>query len=103
MHCRVATLRFSELIRPHSSIWARRLYNVPLLSHSLYFYSGNPLRGTGNIEAEALNGDVVKLGRSLGVKTPYNETLWRVAEEMARKREKPGKYTVEDLMRMVND
>ena len=59
------------------------------------------VRGTGNIEAEALNGDVVKLGRSLGINTPYNETLWRVAEEMAEKGEKPGKYTVEDLMKKV--
>jgi 2-dehydropantoate 2-reductase len=49
------------------------------------------VRGTGNIEAEALNGDVVKLGRSLGVETPYNEVLWRVAEEMAAKGDQPGR------------
>jgi 2-dehydropantoate 2-reductase len=59
-------------------------------------------RETGNIEAEALNGDIVKLGRSLGVETPYNETLWRVAEDMAGKGEKPGRYTAEDLTKIVN-
>jgi 2-dehydropantoate 2-reductase len=59
------------------------------------------MRGTGNIETEQLNGDVVKLGRLLGITTPYNELLWRVAEEMATKGDKPGKYTAEDLMRMV--
>jgi len=59
-------------------------------------------RGTGNIEAEALNGDVVKLGRSLGVETPYNEVLWRVAEEMAANGDKPGRYSAEDLLRMVH-
>ena len=59
------------------------------------------VRGTGNIEAEQLNGDVVKLGCLLGIRTPYNELLWRVAEEMAEKGEKPGKYTAEDLMKMV--
>ncbi len=59
-------------------------------------------RGTGNIETEALNGDIVKLGRSLRVETPYNETLWRVAEDMAVKGEKPGRYTAEDLTKMVN-
>jgi len=58
-------------------------------------------RGTGNIEAEQLNGDVVKLGRLLGIKTPYNELLWKVAEDMAGKNEKPGRYTAEDLMKMV--
>lgn len=60
-------------------------------------------RKTGNIEAEALNGDIVKLGRSLGVETLYNETLWKVAEDMACKGEKPGRYTTEDLIKMVND
>jgi 2-dehydropantoate 2-reductase len=60
------------------------------------------VRGTGNIEAEALNGDVVKLGRSLGVETPYNGVLWRVAEDMAAKGEQPGRYSAEDLLRMVH-
>ncbi|MCX6648431.1 MAG: ketopantoate reductase family protein [Candidatus Bathyarchaeota archaeon] len=59
-------------------------------------------RGTGNIEAEAINGDIVKLGRALGIPTPYNETLWRVAEDMARKGEKPGRYTIEELKKMTN-
>jgi 2-dehydropantoate 2-reductase len=59
------------------------------------------VRGTGNIEAEALNGDVARLGRSLGVETPYNEVLWRVAEDVAAKNEHPGRYSVEDLLRMV--
>jgi 2-dehydropantoate 2-reductase len=59
------------------------------------------LRGTGNIEAEELNGDVVKLGRLLNLPAPYNEVLWRVAVEMAKKKEKPGKYTVQQLEEMV--
>ncbi len=59
-------------------------------------------KGTGNIEAEALNGDIVKLGRSLGVETPYNETLWKVAENMAAKGEKPGRYNAEELTQMVD-
>ena len=59
------------------------------------------MRVTGNIEAEQLNGDVVTLGRLLGIKTPYNGVLWRVAEEMANKGEPPGKYTAEDLEKMA--
>ncbi len=58
-------------------------------------------RRTSNIEAEQLNGDVVTLGRMLGIETPYNELLWRIADEMAIHREKPGKYTAEELMDMV--
>ncbi len=58
-------------------------------------------RATGNIESEQLNGDVVKLGRLLRIRTPYNEVLWRAAEDMAKKGEKPGKYTAEDLVKMV--
>ncbi len=58
-------------------------------------------RGTGNIEAECLNGDVAQLGRMLGIATPYNRLLWQLAEDMAQNGEKPGKYSAEELMRMV--
>jgi 2-dehydropantoate 2-reductase len=58
-------------------------------------------RGTGNIEAEALNGDIVKLGKSLGIKTPFNYVLLSVAEDMATKGEKPGRYTEADLLSMA--
>ena len=58
-------------------------------------------RRTSNVETEQLNGDVVTLGRMLGIETPYNELLWRIADEMALHREKPGKYTAEELMDMV--
>jgi 2-dehydropantoate 2-reductase len=54
-------------------------------------------RDTGNIESEQLNGDVVRLGRLLEIRTPYNDVLWRVAEEMANQGDKPGKYTAKDL------
>ena len=58
-------------------------------------------RGTRNIEAEQLNGDVVKLGRQVGISTPYNELLWQTADRMASNGEKPGKYTADELSRMV--
>lgn len=58
-------------------------------------------RGTGNIEAEQLNGDVAHLGRLLGIEVPYNALLWRLADEMAREGTPPGKYSAEDLMAMV--
>ena len=60
-------------------------------------------RGTGNIEAEQLNGDVVALGRLLGIATPYNELLWHIADQMARAHEAPGKYSADDLQHMVQE
>jgi 2-dehydropantoate 2-reductase len=60
-------------------------------------------RATGSIEAEQLNGDVVALGRMLGVRTPYNELLWRVADEMARHHEMPGKYSTDELLSMIRE
>jgi 2-dehydropantoate 2-reductase len=54
-------------------------------------------RGTGNIEADWLNGEVVLLGRLHGVPTPVNEVLCRVANRMARDRTRPGTLSLEDL------
>jgi len=61
------------------------------------------MRSTHNIEAEHLNGDIVKLGHILGIKTPYNELLWRKAKEMINDDNKPGKYTVEELNKMIEN
>jgi 2-dehydropantoate 2-reductase len=58
-------------------------------------------RGLGSIEADFLNGEIVRLGRLYGVPTPYNEVLQEVANGMAARREKPGTFTVQDLEREV--
>jgi 2-dehydropantoate 2-reductase len=55
-------------------------------------------RGTGSIEADYLNGEIVLLGRQHDVPTPVNELLQRVANHMARAGIAPGSYTVEDLL-----
>ncbi len=57
------------------------------------------VRGTGSIESEFLNGEVVQLGRLLGIPAPYNEVLWKRAEEMARDRSSPGRYSIAELTR----
>jgi 2-dehydropantoate 2-reductase len=54
-------------------------------------------RGTGSIEADYLNGEIVLLGRLHGVATPVNALLQEVAGEMARHHQPPGSYTVEQL------
>jgi 2-dehydropantoate 2-reductase len=54
-------------------------------------------KGLGSIEADFLNGEIVRLGRVHGIPTPYNEVLQEVSNAMAAERAKPGKFTAEDL------
>ena len=55
-------------------------------------------RGTGSIEADFLNGEIVLLGRLHGVPTPINELLQREANEAARAGRAPGSRTLEELV-----
>jgi 2-dehydropantoate 2-reductase len=55
------------------------------------------LRGTGNVESDYLNGEIVALGRRYGIGTPVNALLQRRANEMARERRAPGTVSVEEL------
>ena len=50
-------------------------------------------RGTGTIEADFLNGEIVLLGREHGVPAPVNEALQRLANQAARERRAPGFMT----------
>jgi 2-dehydropantoate 2-reductase len=47
-------------------------------------------RGTGSIEADYLNGEIVLLGREHGVSTPVNDALQRLANQAAADRLQPG-------------
>lgn len=58
-------------------------------------------RGQGSIEADFLNGEVVLHGRIHGLATPYNDVLQQVANEMARLRQTPGRYTAEELTELA--
>jgi 2-dehydropantoate 2-reductase len=51
------------------------------------------VRGTGSIETDYLNGEIVLLGRRLGVPVPVNEALQRTANLFARLRRRPGDLT----------
>jgi 2-dehydropantoate 2-reductase len=55
------------------------------------------LRGTGNIETDYLNGEIVALGQRFGIATPVNGLLQRRANEMARSGTPPGTVSVEEL------
>ena len=60
-------------------------------------------RRQGSIEADFLNGEVVRLGRLHGIPTAYNEVLQEVANQMAARREAPGRYTAQDLEAMAHE
>ncbi|KJK58238.1 ketopantoate reductase family protein [Saccharothrix sp. ST-888] len=55
------------------------------------------IRGSGSIETDYLNGEVVLLGRLHGVPTPVNEALQRLADEFARTGRPPGSLSAEEL------
>ena len=55
-------------------------------------------RGTGSIEADYLNGEIVLLGREHGVPTPLNETLQRLANQAAADRLPPGSLSPEEIL-----
>lgn len=54
-------------------------------------------RGTGNIEADFLNGEIVLLGRLHGIATPVNQTLQQVAHEVARARGRPESLSIDQV------
>ena len=55
-------------------------------------------RGTGSVEADFLNGEIVLLGREHGVHTPVNEALQRLANRAAAGRLPPGSLTAEEIL-----
>ncbi|GLY82980.1 ketopantoate reductase family protein [Actinoallomurus iriomotensis] len=54
-------------------------------------------RGTGTIEVDYLNGEIVLLGREHGIPTPVNELLRRLANRSAREGHGPGELTAEEF------
>jgi 2-dehydropantoate 2-reductase len=59
------------------------------------------VRGTGSIEADYLNGEIVLLGRRTGMPTPVNEALQRTANRFARERRRPGDLSAADLAALL--
>lgn len=55
-------------------------------------------RGTGDIEADYLNGEIALLGRLYGVATPVNSYLQRLANRLARDGSPPGSVSVEQVV-----
>ncbi|WP_405487667.1 ketopantoate reductase family protein [Streptomyces sp. NBC_00096] len=60
-------------------------------------------RGTGSVEADYLNGEIVLLGRLHGVATPVNDTLRHAANIFAREGLPPGAMSIEDLTALADE
>jgi len=60
------------------------------------------LRGTGSVETDYLNGEIVALGHAYGIATPVNELLLRRANDMARRGLAPGTVSVAELHRELD-
>ena len=58
-------------------------------------------RGTGDIEADYLNGEIVLLGRLHGIPTPVNALLQEVANSLAESRRPPGGTEAKELLSML--
>jgi 2-dehydropantoate 2-reductase len=85
---------------------ARRADHIQLRNTSSGDWSGGSswqslARGTGSIEAEFLNGEVVLLGALHGVATPVNALLQRMALQAALEGRGPGTWGVDELSEMA--
>jgi 2-dehydropantoate 2-reductase len=60
-------------------------------------------RGTGNIETDHLNGEIVLLGRLHDIPTPTNELLQRRASQAARDHTAPGTVSADELLAALPD
>lgn len=58
-------------------------------------------RGTGDIEVDYLNGEIVMLGRLHGVPTPANEAIQRIAHRMISEKLPPGAITIDEVREMI--
>jgi 2-dehydropantoate 2-reductase len=58
-------------------------------------------RGTGRIETDYLNGEIVLVGRRYGVPTPANAVLQGQAAEAARRRLPPASSSADALLALV--
>ncbi|MFI7003266.1 ketopantoate reductase family protein [Nocardia sp. NPDC050175] len=58
-------------------------------------------RGTGSIETDYLNGEIVLLGRLHGVPAPVNERICEVADTFAREGRAPGSLPAAELLATI--
>lgn len=58
-------------------------------------------RRQGSVETDFLNGEIVRTAKKMGLDAPLNARLAAITQEMAARRETPGKYTPAQLNEML--
>ncbi len=58
-------------------------------------------RRQGSIETEFLNGEIVRVAKRLGLEAPLNQKLVEISEKLAASHELPGKYSIEQLGKIL--
>jgi 2-dehydropantoate 2-reductase len=58
-------------------------------------------RGSGSIESDYLNGEIALLGRLYAVPTPVNVLLQELANDLARRRVRPGALTADEFLQRL--
>jgi 2-dehydropantoate 2-reductase len=61
------------------------------------------VRGTGAVETDYINGEIVLIGRLTGVPTPVNALLQRLARETVRDRHSPGWLAPAEVLARLDD
>ena len=61
------------------------------------------VRGTGSIEADYLNGEIVQLGKLHGVATPANRTIQQLGNRVARERAEVGAIPLSEVRSMIGE
>jgi 2-dehydropantoate 2-reductase len=59
-------------------------------------------RGTGDIEADYLNGEIVLIGRRCGIATPANAVVQRLGNTMAVQRLSPGHFKLAEVRALID-
>ncbi|GAA1641556.1 2-dehydropantoate 2-reductase N-terminal domain-containing protein [Nonomuraea maheshkhaliensis] len=60
-------------------------------------------RGSGSIETDYLNGEIVLIGREHGVPAPVNEVLRREANRVAREKLPPASMSARSLLALIEE
>jgi len=59
------------------------------------------LRGTGNIETDYLNGEIVNLGKRYNVRTPANAVMQDIGREIMEKSLDIGHFTIKEIFQRI--
>ena len=58
-------------------------------------------RGTGNVETDYLNGEIVRIARRSGGRAPINATMAALVRQAAARGDRPGDMTLDQLSQVL--